>query len=70
VFTFVAVALDGEGQKSSPVGAQIVVRERLPVERGSSLPTGAIAGGLGALSLFFIVIAIMLIVRRRRRESW
>jgi hypothetical protein len=69
-FTFVAVALDGEGQESPPVGAQIVVRERLPEERGSSLPTGAIAGGLGALSLFFIVIAIMLIVRRRRRESW
>ncbi len=69
-FTFVAVALDSEGQASSPVGAQIIVRESVPAKPASSLPAGAIAGGLGALSLVFITIAIMLIVKRKRRESW
>ena len=69
-FTFVAIALDGEGQASPPVASQIVVNERVKAERSSALPVGVIAAGLGMLSLLFIGIAIRLIIRRRRRESW
>ncbi len=69
-FTFVAVALDGERQESSPVGAQIIVRESVQAEQASSLPTGAIAVVLGVLALLFITIGIALFVRRKRRESW
>jgi hypothetical protein len=69
-FTFVALALDDEGQASLPVGAQITVSTRETVERTGALPVQALAGGLLLLALLFIGAAIRLIVKRRQRESW
>lgn len=69
-YTFVATALDGEGQSSYPVASQIVASAREPVQDSTQLPIGAIAAGLAALAVLFIGSAIVLIIRRRQRESW
>jgi ligand-binding sensor domain-containing protein len=69
-YTFVATALDDEGQSSPLVAAQIVVTEGEQGEGSSGLPVEAIAAGMGVLAVFFIGSAILLMLRRRRRESW
>ena len=69
-FTFVAMALDSDGQSSAVVGSQIVVSEREQAQDSTQLPVELIAAALGALALLFLGSAIVLIIRRRRRESW
>jgi ligand-binding sensor domain-containing protein len=69
-FTFMAMALDAEGQSSPPVGAQIVVNERPTQEPSGGLPLQTFAVLLAGLAVLFIGAAIVLIIRRRRRESW
>ncbi len=70
VYTFVAQAVDDEGQSSAPVGAQIVVSEWPAARQSRQLPVGTIAAGMGVASAVFIGMAVLLIVRRKRRESW
>lgn len=69
-YTFLAMALDSEGQSSELVGSQIRVNERQQAETSTELPVESIAVGLGILAILFIGSAIVLIVRRKRRESW
>jgi len=69
-YTFVAKAVDGEGQSSTWVGSQIVVNAKEQAGRSSSLPVESIAVGLGLLSVLLIAMALLLIARRKRRESW
>ena len=69
-YTFVAKALDGEGQSSTLVGSQIVVSAKEQAGRSSSLPVESIAVGLGLLAVLLIAMAFLLIARRKRRESW
>jgi ligand-binding sensor domain-containing protein len=69
-YTFVAMALDSEGQSSPLVGSQITVSEREEAERSSPLPVGSLAAGLGVTSALLIGMAIWLLIKRRRRESW
>lgn len=69
-YTFVAMALDSEGQPSEQVGAHINVTDPENVQAPSQLPVESIAAGMGVLAVLLIGSAIVLIVRRRRRESW
>jgi ligand-binding sensor domain-containing protein len=69
-FTFVARALDVEGQSSPLVASQIVVSERAQDRGSTGLPVETIAAGMGLLAVLFIGSAILLVIRRRRRESW
>lgn len=69
-YTFVAMALDSEGQSSDLVGSQIKVSEREQVQASTRLPVESIAAGMGALAVLFIGTAILLMIRRKRRESW
>jgi hypothetical protein len=68
-YTFVAMALDEQGQASEPVGSQIDVKARGNVQDSSRLPPEVLAAGLSLLAVFFIGSAILLRARRRRRES-
>ncbi len=69
-YTFVAMALDGEGQASALVGSQIIVSEGGKADDSMQLPVETVAAGMGALAVLFIGTAVILILRRRRRESW
>jgi hypothetical protein len=69
-YTFLAMALDSEGQSSELVGSQIRVNERQQAETTTELPVETIAAGLGILAVLFFGGAVVLIVRRRQRESW
>jgi hypothetical protein len=70
IYTFVAMAVDDEGQSSPLVSSRIVVSER-PQDQGSTgLPVQTIAAAMGVVAVIFIVSAIVLVIRRRRRESW
>jgi hypothetical protein len=69
-FTFVAQALDDEGQSSPLVASQIVVSESAQDGGSTGLPVETVATGLGLLAVLFIGSAILLFLRRRRRESW
>jgi hypothetical protein len=69
-YTFVALAVDDEGQSSTLVGSHIVVSEREEIADSTSLPLEAIAAGLGVLAVIFIGSAVALTIRRRRRERW
>jgi hypothetical protein len=68
-YTFVAMALDEQGQASEPIGSQISVSARGNVQTSPRLPPEVLAAGLSLLAVFFIGSAILLRVRRRRRES-
>jgi hypothetical protein len=69
-YTFVALALDDEGQSSLPVGAQILVSERETEQGPRRLPVETIAAVMGVLAVAFIGSAVVLMVRRQRRERW
>jgi len=69
-FTFVAQALDDEGQSSPMVASQILVSESAQDRGATGLPVETTAIGLGLLAVLFIGSAILLSMRRRRRESW
>jgi hypothetical protein len=69
-FTFVAAALDGEGQSSMPVGAQIVVREREVVQRSGGFPIELLVIILAGGAVLLLGGAAWLAIQRRRRESW
>lgn len=68
-YTFVAMALDEQGQASEPVGSQISVSARESVQDSGRLPPQLLSIGLSLLAVFFIGSAIMLRIRRRRGES-
>jgi ligand-binding sensor domain-containing protein len=70
IYTFVAIALDGEGQSSELVGSQIEVSGQAQVRASNRLPVELIAAGLGVLAVLFIGSAVVLTVSRKRRESW
>jgi ligand-binding sensor domain-containing protein len=70
IYTFVALAVDNEGQASEQVGAQINVTDPSEVQASFQLPVESIAAGMGVLAVLLIGSAIVLIVRRKRRESW
>jgi ligand-binding sensor domain-containing protein len=70
IYTFVAEALDGEGQSSPAVGSQIVVQEIPVAQEPGGFPMQTIAIGLGILAVLFIGAAGLITVRRRRRVSW
>jgi hypothetical protein len=69
-YTFLAMALDGEGQSSNLVGSQIVITEPETPQESDQLPLATIAAGMGVLAALFIGSAVYLILKRRRRESW
>jgi hypothetical protein len=68
-YTFVAMALDDQGQASEPVGSRISVRARENVQDSAPVPPDLLAVGLGLLAAFFIGSALLLRLRRRRRDS-
>jgi hypothetical protein len=69
-YTFVATALDSEGQLSEPVGSQITVSEAAQAQTSEELPVEMIAAVLGALAVLSVGSAVFLFIRRKRRESW